>query len=123
MEYPKPGEELIDDTKQELEISQEKGGALVPSSPQSALESLDALIAQKPSVEKIRELLALKEIALKQKREDTLVILLYLPLMLTMFLVLLLVFVPLSSEIQQVLAALIAIFTVFSLSVFKSAVR
>ncbi len=116
MEYPKPGEELIDDTKQELEISQEKGGALVPSSPQSALESLDTLIAQKPSVEKIRELLALKEIALKQKREDTLVILLYLPL-------LLLVFVPLSSEIQQVLATLIAIFTVFSLSVFKSAVR
>lgn len=62
---------LIDEkTKQNLPISQEEGGAIVPSPP-SPLESLDALIAQEESVEKIREFLVLKDIALRQKWQET----------------------------------------------------
>jgi hypothetical protein len=69
MQYQDPDDELIETTKQNLPISQEEGGAIVPSPP-SPLESLDALIAEEQSVEKIRDLLVLKDIALRQKWQE-----------------------------------------------------
>jgi hypothetical protein len=69
MQYQDPDDELIEKTKQSLPISQEEGGAIVPSPP-SPLESLDVLIAEEQSVEKIRDLLALKDIALRQKWQE-----------------------------------------------------
>jgi len=69
MQYQDPDDELIEKTKQSLSVSQEEGGAIIPSPP-SPLESLDALIAEEQSVEKIRDLLALKDIALRQKWQE-----------------------------------------------------
>lgn len=69
MQYQDPDDELIEKTKQSLSVSQEEGGAIIPSPP-SPLESLDALIAEDQSVEKIRDLLALKDIALRQKWQE-----------------------------------------------------
>ncbi|MBE9005951.1 hypothetical protein IQ259_13055 [Fortiea sp. LEGE XX443] len=67
MQYQEPGDEQVNKDKPELEIVPESGGALVSSSPPSALERLNQLISQKQSLDEIRELLELKEIALKQQ--------------------------------------------------------
>lgn len=67
MQYQEPGDDQVDKNRQELRISPESGGSLVPSSPQSALESLDELIAQRQSIDEIRELLELREVVLKQQ--------------------------------------------------------
>jgi hypothetical protein len=69
MQYQNPEDRPIEEINLNLPISQEEGGAIVPSPP-SPLQSLDALIAGEQSVEKIRDLLELKDIALRQKWQE-----------------------------------------------------
>ncbi|MBN8563089.1 MAG: hypothetical protein J0L70_21365 [Leptolyngbya sp. UWPOB_LEPTO1] len=69
MQYQDPDDRPIENLKEKLPIVQEEAGAIVPLSP-SPLSSLDVLIAQERSAEKIRELLELKDIALRQKWQE-----------------------------------------------------
>ncbi len=69
MQYQDPDDRSIEDFKENLPIVQEEVGAIVPLPP-SPLASLDGLIAKEQSAEKIRELLELKDIALRQKWQE-----------------------------------------------------
>lgn len=69
MQYQDSGEEPIAKARQSLPISQESGGAMV-FSPPSALQSLDSLISKEQSPDKIKEILILKDIALKQQWQE-----------------------------------------------------
>lgn len=69
MQYQEPDEDLINQKKQTLPIKSKQAGEIT-SAPPSVLESLDNLISEETSDEKIRRLLELKDIALRQERQQ-----------------------------------------------------